>query len=54
MKFCELLQDGDVRPGFEIYTYISQQFQTAIANVITGAQTSEEAVQTMKENVELY
>ena len=54
VKFCELLQDGDVRPGFEIYTYISQQFQTAIANVITGAQTSEEAVQTMKENVELY
>lgn len=52
--FCELFEDGHVRPAFEIYTYISQEFQAAIANVITGAQTPEEAIETMKTNVELY
>lgn len=53
-KFCELLDDGHTRPGFEIYTYISQEFQSAIGNVISGAQTPEEAIATMKSNVELY
>lgn len=52
--FCSLFEDGHVRPAFDIYTYISQEFQAAIANVISGAQTSEEAIETMKTNVELY
>ena len=52
--FCELFEDGHVRPGFEIYTFISQEFQNAIANVISGAQTPEDAIETMKTNVELY
>lgn len=54
VKFCELLEYGRIRPGFEIYSFISQEFQSAIANVISGAQTPEEAIKTMKDNVDLF
>ncbi|SHE32808.1 carbohydrate ABC transporter substrate-binding protein, CUT1 family [Marinitoga hydrogenitolerans DSM 16785] len=43
-KLLKIAEDGYVRPGYPIYPTISTEFQVAIANVIEGKQSPEEAL----------
>ncbi len=51
-KFKESLQLASVRPGVEIYNFISTEFQVAISDVISGAATPEAALAKMAKNVD--
>lgn len=51
-RFKEALTYGKVRPGVEIYNYISTEFQVAISDVISGAETPEKALEKMAQNVD--
>lgn len=51
MAFKEVFQNGHVRPAKTLYTFLSNEFQVAIADVINGSKTPEEALETMSNNV---
>lgn len=51
-KFKESLNIATVRPGVEIYNFISTEFQVAISDVISGAATPEKALDKMAKNVD--
>ena len=44
MAFREIFQNGHVRPAQTLYTFFSNEFQVAIADVINGNKTPEEAL----------
>jgi multiple sugar transport system substrate-binding protein len=46
------LEYARVRPGVEIYNNISQEFQVAISDVITGEAAPERALETMSQNIQ--
>ena len=50
--FKDALAYGEVRPGVEIYNFISTEFQVAISDVITGVASPEQALDTMAANVD--
>lgn len=52
MAFKEIFQNGHVRPAKPLYTFFSNEFQVAIADVINGSKTPEEAQETMAKNVD--
>lgn len=49
--YSSLLEDGKARPGYPIYTTISNEWQVAAGKVITGQASPEDAAQTMINNV---
>ena len=51
MAFRDLFAYGKVRPADALYTTVSNEFQVAIADVINGNATPEQALETMSENV---
>lgn len=51
-QFKDSLQIATVRPGVEIYNYISTEFQIAISDVISGAATPEKALDKMAKDVD--
>ncbi len=51
-SFKDALAYGEVRPGVEIYNFISTEFQVAISDVITGVASPEQALDTMAANVD--
>jgi multiple sugar transport system substrate-binding protein len=51
VAYANELEYARVRPGVEIYPVISQEFQVAISDVITGAATPEAALSAMARNV---
>jgi ABC-type sugar transport system, periplasmic component len=51
-KFKDSLAKATVRPGVEIYNFISTEFQVAISDVISGAATPESALDKMAKNVD--
>jgi multiple sugar transport system substrate-binding protein len=52
VAYANELEFARVRPGVEIYPTISQEFQVAISDVITGAATPEAALRTMSQNIQ--
>jgi len=50
-KIQAIMENGHVRPGYPIYTNLSTEFQVALADVIDGNKTPEEAVDSMWNNV---
>ncbi len=46
-KIKNIMEYGHVRPGYPIYTNLSTEFQIAIADVIDGNKTPEEALDSM-------
>ncbi len=50
-QFQKFLQTSDARPGFPIYPTISSEIQVAVADVITGSKTPEEALDNAWDNV---
>lgn len=52
IAFRKIFQNGHVRPAKAIYTFLSNEFQVALADVINGSKTPEEALQTMADNVD--
>lgn len=50
-KIQSIMENGHVRPGYPIYTNLSTEFQVALADVIDGNKTPEEAVDSMWNNV---
>lgn len=52
VAFYEIFQKSSVRPALPLYTYFSNEFQVAIADVINGSKTPEEALDTMAANVD--
>lgn len=53
MAFRELFQYGKVRPADPLYTFVSSELQVAIADVINGNASPEQALQTMSDNVDV-
>jgi multiple sugar transport system substrate-binding protein len=51
VAYANELEYARVRPGVEIYPAISQEFQVAISDVITGAASPEVALRTMAQNI---
>ncbi len=51
-QFKDSLQIATVRPGVEIYNFISTEFQIALSDVISGAATPEKALDKMARNVD--
>lgn len=52
MAFRDVFQNGHVRPAFAIYTYFSNEFQVAIADVINGSKTPEQALEDLAVSVD--
>ena len=52
MAFRDLFQYGHVRPAATIYNFISTELQVAVADVINGNATPEQALETMAKNVD--
>lgn len=51
VAYANALEYARVRPGVEMYPIISQEFQVAISDVITGTATPEAALRTMTQNI---
>jgi multiple sugar transport system substrate-binding protein len=51
VAYANELEYARVRPGVEMYPIISQEFQIAISDVITGSATPEAALNTMSQNI---
>jgi multiple sugar transport system substrate-binding protein len=51
VAYANELKYATVRPGAEIYPIISQEFQVAVSDVITGVASPEAALRTMAQNV---
>ncbi len=52
LAFREIFQNGHVRPAKTLYTYFSNEFQVALADVINGSKTPQEALDVMAANVD--
>lgn len=52
MAFCDVFETSSVRPAEPLYPYFSTEFQVALADVINGSKTPEEALETMAANVD--
>lgn len=52
VAFYDIFQKSSVRPALPLYTYFSNEFQVALADVINGSKTPEEALDTMAANVD--
>lgn len=52
MAFKDIFQNGHIRPPKALYTFFSNEFQVAIADVINGSKSPEDALSNMAQTVD--